>query len=133
MPRVRANTLVFYIFSNTDPEYERNLQFFTQHGMWEGDGCQYVIVVQQVSYRDGVDVQQEMISVGYLLRSAPLIFLSCLPTKEALMLLKDTIILVLTSKHAILCNALPLKRCLAKNSLVRRTSSASQQSCQSYL
>ena len=55
MPKVRVNTLVIYIFSNTDPEYERNLQFFTQHGMWEGDGCQYVIVVQQVNYTTGSD------------------------------------------------------------------------------
>ena len=42
------STLVIYVFSKTDPEYERNLQFFVQHGMWEGDGCEYVIIVQQV-------------------------------------------------------------------------------------
>ena len=47
-PVVRASTLVIYVFSKTDLEYERNLQYFVQHGMWEGDGCDYVIIVQQV-------------------------------------------------------------------------------------
>jgi len=44
----RASTLIMYVFSNTDLEYGRNLQFFIHHGMWEGDGCEYVIIVQQV-------------------------------------------------------------------------------------
>ena len=43
-----ASTLILYVFSFTDPEYERNLHFFIQHGMWDGDGCQYVIIMQQV-------------------------------------------------------------------------------------
>lgn len=43
-----ADTLVIYVYSKTDPEYERNLEFFVEHGMWEGDGCDYLIVVQQV-------------------------------------------------------------------------------------
>ena len=42
-----ASTLIMYVFSNTDLEYERNLQFFIHHGMWEGDGCEYIIIVQQ--------------------------------------------------------------------------------------
>ena len=42
------STLIIYVFSSNDPEYERNLHFFIQHGMWEGDGCQYVIIIQQV-------------------------------------------------------------------------------------
>ena len=46
---IKPSTLNIYVFSNTDPEYERNLQFFIKHGMWEGDGCNYVIIVQQVS------------------------------------------------------------------------------------
>lgn len=41
-------TLVLYTYSNSDPEYERNLHFFVQYGMAEGDGCNYVIIVQQV-------------------------------------------------------------------------------------
>ena len=45
---VNADTLVIYVYSKTDPEYERNLQFFVEHGMWEGDGCEYLIIVQQV-------------------------------------------------------------------------------------
>ena len=45
---MRPNTLVIYVYSKTDPEYERNLQFFVQHGIWEGDGCDYAIIVQQV-------------------------------------------------------------------------------------
>ena len=39
-------TLVVYVFSNSDLEYEDNLRFFVQWGMGEGDGCDYVIVIQ---------------------------------------------------------------------------------------
>lgn len=42
------DTLVAYIYSNSDPEYEHNLEFFVRHGMREGDGCQYIIAVQHV-------------------------------------------------------------------------------------
>ena len=45
----QPETLVLYTYSNSDPEYERNLHFFVEHGMAEGDGCDYVIVVQEVS------------------------------------------------------------------------------------
>lgn len=41
-----ANTLVIYVFSATDPEYAGNMHHFVRHGMAEGDGCEYVIVVQ---------------------------------------------------------------------------------------
>ena len=44
-----ADTLVIYTYSKSDPEYERNLIFFIKHGMWENDGCQYLIIVQQVA------------------------------------------------------------------------------------
>ena len=43
-----ADTLVVYAYSNSDTEYERNLHFFSRHGMSEGDGCDYVIIVQEV-------------------------------------------------------------------------------------
>lgn len=46
---VQAENLVIYTYSNSDLEYERNLVFFVQHAMWEGDGCDYLIIVQQVS------------------------------------------------------------------------------------
>ena len=52
LPKVRAGTLVIYVFSKTDLEYEHNLRFFIQHGMWEGDGCDYAIIVQQVRHTD---------------------------------------------------------------------------------
>ena len=45
----QTDTLVIYAYSKTDPEYERNLHFFVEHGVWEGDGCHYLIIVQQVS------------------------------------------------------------------------------------
>lgn len=38
-------TLVLYIFSNTDQEYINNFRFFVRHGMRDGDGCEYVVVV----------------------------------------------------------------------------------------
>ena len=44
----QPETLVLYTYSNSDPEYERNLHFFVEHGMAEGDGCDYVIIVQEV-------------------------------------------------------------------------------------
>lgn len=43
-----ADTLVVYVYSKSDTEYQRNLEFFVKNGMWEGDGCDYIIVVQQV-------------------------------------------------------------------------------------
>lgn len=39
---------MIYAFSNSDSESLRNLHFFIKHGMWEGDGCHYVIIVQDV-------------------------------------------------------------------------------------
>ncbi len=42
-----ADTLVIYTYSNSDPQYERNLHFFVKHGLSEGDGCDYVFIVQQ--------------------------------------------------------------------------------------
>ena len=43
-----ADTLVVYVYSNSDSEYERNLHFFVERGMADGDGCHYIIVVQEV-------------------------------------------------------------------------------------
>lgn len=45
----RSETLVLYTYSNSDTEYERNLHYFVEHGMAEGDGCDYIIIVQEVS------------------------------------------------------------------------------------
>ncbi len=41
-------TLVLYTYSNSDTEYERNLHYFVEHGMADGDGCDYVVIVQEV-------------------------------------------------------------------------------------
>jgi hypothetical protein len=41
-----TDTLVVYIFSNTDPEYANNLRFFLKHGVAADDGCDYVVVIQ---------------------------------------------------------------------------------------
>ena len=40
-------TVVVYIFSNSDPEYFNNLKFFLKWGVREGDGAYYIIVVQE--------------------------------------------------------------------------------------
>ena len=45
-PKEKADTLVLYVFSNTDDEYLPNLMFFLRHGVQPGDGCDYVIVIQ---------------------------------------------------------------------------------------
>eukprot|EP01025_Chloroclados_australasicus_P029269 TRINITY_DN2918_c0_g1_i7.p1 TRINITY_DN2918_c0_g1~~TRINITY_DN2918_c0_g1_i7.p1 ORF type:complete len:147 (-),score=1.41 TRINITY_DN2918_c0_g1_i7:3-413(-) len=39
--------LVMYIFSNTDPAYAYNLQYFVREGIRENDGCDYVFVIQK--------------------------------------------------------------------------------------
>ena len=44
--RTQAHILVIYVFSNTDAEYESNLQFFIKHGVKADDGCDYIIVIQ---------------------------------------------------------------------------------------
>lgn len=48
MPRRRqsSSTLVIYVFSGTDPEYEANLNFFLREGIQEGDGVTYIIAIQ---------------------------------------------------------------------------------------
>ena len=56
---VNVDTLVIYIFSPTDPEYERNMRFFIEHGMSADDPCHYAIVVQNT----GQDLQQELPSL----------------------------------------------------------------------
>ena len=43
-----ADALVIYVYSNSDSEYERNLHFFVERGIADGDGCHYIIVVQEV-------------------------------------------------------------------------------------
>ncbi|KAK9810073.1 hypothetical protein WJX72_004380 [[Myrmecia] bisecta] len=42
-----VDTLVIYIFSPTDAEYERNMRFFIQQGIGADDHCHYIFVVQQ--------------------------------------------------------------------------------------
>ena len=42
-----VDTLVTYIFSDTDPEYRENLRFFLRWGIREGDGADYIIVLQE--------------------------------------------------------------------------------------
>ena len=42
-----VDTLVTYIFSATDLEYINNLNFFLKFGIREGDGADYVIILQQ--------------------------------------------------------------------------------------
>lgn len=43
----RGRTLVVYVYSFTDEEYERNLLFFLEHGVSPDDGCDYVLVMQE--------------------------------------------------------------------------------------
>ncbi len=44
----KADTLVVYVFSPTDPEYENNLRYFLREGVHDNDGCDYVFVLQSV-------------------------------------------------------------------------------------
>ena len=43
----RASTLVVYLASDTDPEYEYNLRFFFQYGMHHDGIVEYVFIVQE--------------------------------------------------------------------------------------
>lgn len=52
----QTDTLVVYIFSNTDAEYLRNLKFFLKWGVREGDGADYVIILQQ----DGTEASSQL-------------------------------------------------------------------------
>ena len=46
-----ADTLVIYVYSNTNAEYQRNFHFFFNHGIRPKDGHHYIIVVQDVLVR----------------------------------------------------------------------------------
>lgn len=50
MPALRDedSTLVLYTFSDTDPEYLHNLEYFIQYGLG-GKDVEYIFIVQQVS------------------------------------------------------------------------------------
>ena len=45
-----TDTLVVYVYSNTDPEYEGNLIYFLEKGVAANDGCDYVIIIQEVGH-----------------------------------------------------------------------------------
>jgi hypothetical protein len=45
-------TLVIYVYSNSDPEYLKNLEFFIREAIKPNDGCDYVIVLQQNAPED---------------------------------------------------------------------------------
>lgn len=42
-----VQVLVLYVFSNTDPQYLANLEFFVNEGIREADGCEYIIIVNR--------------------------------------------------------------------------------------
>jgi hypothetical protein len=46
-----AQNLVVYVFSHSDPEYDENLLYFLKNGVAEGDGCDYLLVIQEVGER----------------------------------------------------------------------------------
>ena len=43
----QRDVLVMYIFSNTDPQYLNNLKFFVHEGVHDGDGCEYIFVINR--------------------------------------------------------------------------------------
>lgn len=48
----RKGVLVVYIFSNTDPENLNNLKFFLGEGVNEGDGCEYLFVINKSPHEE---------------------------------------------------------------------------------
>ncbi|KAL4439936.1 hypothetical protein ABPG75_002937 [Micractinium tetrahymenae] len=43
----RGRTLVLYTYGGSDPEYPENLRFFLSEAVKEGDGCEYLVILQQ--------------------------------------------------------------------------------------
>lgn len=46
---LEPQTLVLYVFSNTDPQYFGNLMYFIKHGLPGCPLCDYVIIINQDS------------------------------------------------------------------------------------
>lgn len=56
-----TDTLVVYVYSNTDPEYQANLKYFLKTGVRADDGCDYVVIIQEV--RCKLYIQNSNVSV----------------------------------------------------------------------
>jgi hypothetical protein len=41
-----ADTLITYVYADTDPAYYHNLLYFIEHGIRADDGCNYAIIIQ---------------------------------------------------------------------------------------
>ncbi|DBB06321.1 TPA: hypothetical protein ACH3X1_011892 [Trebouxia sp. C0004] len=63
--QIIKDTLVMYIFSPTDAEYERNMRYFVKHGISEGDPCHYIIVVQRLEGKPFLDLPLLPSNAGY--------------------------------------------------------------------
>ncbi|DBA99576.1 TPA: hypothetical protein ACH3X3_012154 [Trebouxia sp. C0006] len=63
--QIIKDTLVMYIFSPTDAEYERNMRYFVKHGISEGDPCHYIIVVQRLEGKAFLDLPLLPSNAGY--------------------------------------------------------------------
>lgn len=57
----KPGTLVIYVFSNSDKEYENNLNFFVKHGINADDGCDYVFIIQT---GDGLKVLTSLLALS---------------------------------------------------------------------
>lgn len=60
------DTLIFYIFSDTDPEYVENLRFFVEHGT-KSNHADYVVVVQDQASTSNAQENK----IGRILKDLP--------------------------------------------------------------
>lgn len=51
-----TKTLVMYIFANADPQYLTNLRYFVEHGVVESEEVDYIIVVQDSSSKEDIQL-----------------------------------------------------------------------------
>eukprot|EP00892_Ulva_mutabilis_P000758 jgi/Ulvmu1/10683/UM067_0008.1 len=61
-----AETLVLYVFSNTDPEYYNNLLFFVKHGMPGCNTCEYIVVINRNQDDPAVELPELPPNARYL-------------------------------------------------------------------
>eukprot|EP00892_Ulva_mutabilis_P002781 jgi/Ulvmu1/12503/UM009_0158.1 len=64
--KLAAETLVLYVFSNTDPEYYNNLLFFVKHGIPGCGACEYIVIINRNADDPAVELPELPPNARYL-------------------------------------------------------------------
>jgi hypothetical protein len=73
----RANTLVVYVFSDTEAQYSRNLEFFLKEAVKADDGADYFIILQVTAVPISCHVLTKMAACSFHLLSNVSIHHTC--------------------------------------------------------